>query len=92
MAFRVPTLILILPSSHNELLADGGGILLKPDNPEDMARAIKQICHMSDQQWQTLSHTAYTKATSYTWDNATERFETALYTAIDREKRGELSR
>jgi len=75
-----------------ELLADGAGILVKPENPEDMAKAIQQISQMSDPQWQTLSDAAYTKVTSYTWDNATERFEAALYTAIERWQRGELSR
>lgn len=75
-----------------ELLADGAGILVKPENPEDMARGIEQICQMSDSQWRTMSDAAYTKATSYTWDDATERFEAALYTAIERWQRGELSR
>lgn len=66
-----------------ELLADGAGILVKPEDPEDMARAIEQICQLSEEQWQAMSDAAYSKATSYTWDEATERFEKALHEAIE---------
>jgi len=74
-----------------ELLSDGAGILVKHEAPEDMARAIERICQMSNAEWQVLSNTAYATATRYTWENATELFEDALYTAIDRQKRGEFS-
>lgn len=67
-----------------ELLTDGAGILVKPEDPEDMARAIEQICKLSESEWQVMSEAAYAKATAYTWDDATELFEKALHTAIDR--------
>jgi len=71
-----------------ELLADGAGILVKPEDPEDMASAIEQICKLSDAEWRVMSDAAYARATSYTWDDATELFEAALHTAIDRWQRG----
>lgn len=74
-----------------ELLADGTGVLVKPEDPEDMARAIERICQFSETEWQAMSDAAYTKATSYTWDEATERFESALHTAIERAARGNFS-
>ncbi|MEA5509910.1 glycosyltransferase family 4 protein [Crocosphaera sp. UHCC 0190] len=73
-----------------ELIAKGGGILVKPEDPEDMARAIIDIINLSNQQWQVVSDAAYTTATSYTWEDATTLFEAALYTAIERTKNGEL--
>jgi glycosyltransferase involved in cell wall biosynthesis len=73
-----------------ELLSNGAGILVKPEAPEDMARAIEQICKLSDAEWQVLSNAAYAKATRYTWDDATELFEAALHTATKRWKRGEF--
>jgi len=73
-----------------ELLAEGAGILVKPEDPEDMARAIERMCKLSDAEWRVMSEAAYTTATRYTWDDATDRFEQALYTAIDRRKHGEL--
>jgi glycosyltransferase involved in cell wall biosynthesis len=74
-----------------ELLADGAGILVKPEAPDEMARAIERVCRFSDQEWRAMLDIAYAKATDYTWDDATELFETALYTAIERQQRGDLS-
>lgn len=74
-----------------ELLANGRGILVKPEDPEDMARAIEQICQLCDSEWRSISDAAHAKATGYTWDDATELFEAALYTAIDRSERGDFS-
>ena len=34
-----------------ELQACVGGILVKPKDPEDMAKAIEQICQLSDAEW-----------------------------------------
>ncbi len=73
-----------------ELISQGGGILVKPEDPEDMARAIIEIVNMSNDQWQVMSNAAYQKATSYTWEDATDLFEEALYTAIERTKNGDL--
>lgn len=74
-----------------ELLVDGAGILVKPEAPEDMARAIERVCLLSDSEWRTMSDAAYAKATSYTWDDAVELFESALQTAIDRRQHGDFS-
>ncbi|HIK38764.1 MAG: glycosyltransferase family 4 protein [Geminocystis sp.] len=73
-----------------ELLSKGGGILVKPENPEDMARAIEEIVQMSQQEWQKMSSLAYKTATSYTWDEAAELFEKALCRAIERTRKGEI--
>ena len=74
-----------------ELLANGRGILVNPENPEDMARAIEQMCQLGDREWRSMSDAAHAKATGYTWDDATELFEKALYTAIERSSRGDVS-
>lgn len=74
-----------------ELLADGAGLLVKPEDPEDMARAIEQICALSEAEWQQMSDKAYARAIGYTWDDATTLFEAALQTAIDRQPRSHFS-
>lgn len=74
-----------------ELLADGAGILVKSEDPEDMARAIEQICKLSESEWRIMSDAAYARATSYTWEEATDCFEAALYSAIERTKEREFS-
>jgi len=73
-----------------ELLADRAGILVKPNNPEDMANGIEQICRMSEKEWRIMSDIAYKKSIQYTWDDATLLFEEALYTAIKRTRQGDL--
>lgn len=74
-----------------ELLADGAGILTRPEDPQHMADAIEQVCSLTNAQWQAMSESAYTKAVSYTWDDAAERCETAFLTAIERWQSGELN-
>lgn len=68
-----------------ELLSDGTGILVKPEDPEDMAQAIEQVCHFSNSTWQVMSDAAYHKVMSYTWDDAASHFEAALYKAIEQQ-------
>jgi len=81
MACRTP--VIGVPSGiAPELLADGAGILVKPEDPEDMAQAIVAICHLSNEDWQKLSDTAYRKVSNYTWEDATTLFEAALSYAI----------
>lgn len=65
-----------------DLLADGAGILVNLEDAEAMARAIEQIYHMPETEWRQMSEAAYTKATRYTWSDATQRFEAALQSAI----------
>lgn len=69
-----------------EMLSDGTGILVNPEDPEDMARAIEQIYQLSNADWQRMSDKAYDKVTSYTWDDAVSQFEAALYRAIEKNK------
>ncbi|MGE5296961.1 MAG: glycosyltransferase family 4 protein [Solirubrobacterales bacterium] len=74
-----------------ELLAGGGGQLVKAEDPEDMARAIETICTLPENAWMEMSRAAFKTAGSYTWDDATDRFERALRTTIDRARRGEIA-
>jgi glycosyltransferase involved in cell wall biosynthesis len=67
-----------------ELLSDGNGVLVKPEDPEDMARAIVQVCQMPDEEWRELSDRAHAEAMRHTWEKATLEFEAALNTAISR--------
>lgn len=68
-----------------EMLTDNAGILVKQEDPEDMARAIEQICRLSQAEWQAMSDAAYDKVSSYSWDDAAALFEAALRAAIDRQ-------
>ena len=66
-----------------ELQACVGGILVKPKHPEDMAKAIEQICQLSDAQGRAMSKAALEKVINYNWEDATNLFEAALYAAVE---------
>lgn len=66
-----------------ELIGQGGGVLVPPESPEEMAEAIVKICTLPNDQWRIMSDAAYATATSYTWEDATTLFEKALQMAID---------
>ena len=68
-----------------ELLAGGGGILVEPEDPEDMAKAIEQICQLSDIEWRAMSEKALETVINYTWEDAADLFQAALYTARERQ-------
>lgn len=67
------------------LLAGGGGQLVKPEDPEDMAAAIVRLFGLSDERWRKISDAAYSTASQYTWDDATDLFEAVLQTAAAKE-------
>ena len=85
MACRTPV-IGTSAGAAPELLADGGGIFVAHDDPSDMARAIEHVVAMSEPDWMRLSDRAFATAARYTWDNATDLFESALLTAIEKQK------
>ncbi len=66
-----------------ELLADGAGIIVPPENPEAMAKAIATISQLSDREWRSMSDRAYQVARGYTWEDATNLFESALHHTIN---------
>ena len=77
MACRTP--VIAAPTgAAPELVGAGGGILVAPENPQEMAAAISKICRMDDGTWRAMSDITYQTATKYTWDDATTKFEEAL--------------
>jgi glycosyltransferase involved in cell wall biosynthesis len=63
------------------LIAQGGGILVAMEDVSGMADAIARVAAMTEEDWRRMSDAAYSTATSYTWDDATDQFETALMRA-----------
>lgn len=64
-----------------ELIAEGGGVLVKMEDPQSMAEAIIEIATMSPQQWQTLSQIAFATAQKHSWERAVDEFEAVLKAA-----------
>jgi len=84
MACRTP--VLAMPAgAAPELLASGGGRLVPAEDTTALAGAIREVVKLPDPEWRALSDTALTTVTRYSWDDATERFEAALYAALERQ-------
>jgi len=87
MACRTP--VIATPAgAAPELIAAGGGWLVEPESPAAMARAIVEVCRLSDERWLSASDAAYRVATSYTLDDSIRLFERALEEAIERSREG----
>jgi len=90
MACRTP--VIATPAgAAPDLCAGGGGLLVPMDDAAAMARGIERIVGMPDAAWREMSDKAHATASSYSWEDATDRFEAALRQAIDRTRRGELA-
>ena len=77
MACRTP--VIATPAgAAPELLRTGGGIMVQPDDPREMANAILRVLGMSEQEWKELSTAAYERVQSYRWTDAADIFERAL--------------
>jgi len=89
MACRTP--VISTPAgAAPEILSGGTGILVRPEDPEEMAKAIERICQMPNSKWQAMSEAAYAKVNNYTWEDATDHFEAGLKVAIDKSKQRDV--
>ena len=82
MACRTPVISTPVGAAP-ELLKGRTGILVKPEDPLDMARAIALMHRLSNGEWQAMSERAYAQANGYSWHDAATLFEAALQKAID---------
>jgi glycosyltransferase involved in cell wall biosynthesis len=91
MACRTP--VIATPAgAAPELIAErGGGVLVRPNDAEDMAAAIVRVTNMADGDWLRMSEAAYATATRFTWNDATDLFERSLYKAIRKSRCGEMA-
>ncbi len=83
MACRTPV-IATQAGAAPELISNKTGILLNSRDPQEMAQAIINLVQLSNEDWRKMSENAYQIATSYSWDDATTLFESALQKAIER--------
>jgi glycosyltransferase involved in cell wall biosynthesis len=89
MACRTP--VISTPAgAAPEILSGGTGILVRPEDPEEMAKAIESICQLRNSKWQAMSEAAYAKVNNYTWEDATDHFEAALKVAVDKSKQRDV--
>jgi len=67
-----------------ELIGEGGGVLVKPEDPHDMACAIERVSRMEDEPWRAMSEQAQRTASKHGWDDAAQSFEQTLMRVASR--------
>ena len=83
MACRTP--VIATPAgAAPQLLAEGGGILVRPRVPKDTARAIERIITLDEPDWLRLSDLAFATANRQIGMMPPTGFEAALRAAIRR--------
>lgn len=71
-----------------DVITDGeNGFLVPIGDVAAMTDRLAHVLQLSPDRWLALSDAAFAKAVSYTWDDATDRFEHALEVAIERNAR-----
>lgn len=82
MACRCPVVSTAVGGPKDAIEDGVNGYLVPVDDPEALADRLVKVLQSSEQEWRTMSEAAYTTATGYTWDDATDRLEAALIRAI----------
>ncbi len=92
MACRCPVVSTEVGGAIDVIEAGVNGYLAPCGDSAALAEKLVQVLSLSDSEWNELSNRAYGTAVGYTWEDATDRFEAGLHTAIERSQRGDFSR
>ncbi|HEX3356926.1 MAG TPA: glycosyltransferase family 4 protein [Tepidisphaeraceae bacterium] len=77
MACRTP--VIATPTgAAPQIVNSTNGLLVKLEDPTSVAHAITHIAMMNDTSWRAMSESAHATAAKYTWESATQKFESAL--------------
>lgn len=75
-----------------DIIQEGvNGFLVPIGDAEALADRLVKAMSLPQEDWQRMSDAAYETARQYTWDDATDLFEAALYRAVERQEQGSLS-
>jgi glycosyltransferase involved in cell wall biosynthesis len=68
-----------------DLIEEGlQGYVVDVEDSEGLAERLVQVLSLNEAAWRRMSAAAFSAATSYTWDDATNAFEAALFEAATR--------
>ena len=91
MACRCPV-VSTRSGGPNDIVDDGvNGFLVDVNDVNGLTDRIVRVLNLPQDKWRQMSEAAYTTATRYSWDDATDSFERALQLAVERHRRGEFA-
>jgi len=84
MACRCPVVSTEVGGPIDLIESGVNGYLAPIGNVQKLAEGLEKVLTLSELQWRERSDAAYQTVVQYSWDDATDLFEAALYKAIDR--------
>jgi len=84
MACRCPVVSTEVGGPIDLIESGVNGYLAPIGNVQKLAEGLEKVLSLSELQWQEMSDAAYQTVVQYSWDDAADLFEAALYKAIDR--------
>jgi glycosyltransferase involved in cell wall biosynthesis len=78
MACRCPVVSTAIGGPMDFLTNGLEGFIVPVGDADAIARVLEKVLTMPEPAWLEMSDAAYAKATSYTWNDAADRFEVAL--------------
>jgi glycosyltransferase involved in cell wall biosynthesis len=78
MACRCPVVSTRIGGPADTVQEGINGFLVEVEDSTRLAERLVEVLRLSDAEWRRMSEAALATATRYTWDDATDRLETAL--------------
>lgn len=92
MACRTPVVATATGWPEEAVRSGENGMLVDVDDIAGLAKGLGFVLTRSDEEWRGMSASAYATAASGSWEESARQFERALQHAVERTRRGELSR
>ncbi|BFU93471.1 MAG: hypothetical protein NTNFB02_01930 [Nitrospira sp.] len=74
-----------------DMIEEGvNGHIVDVKDVDSLADRLLRVLRLPEVEWRKMSDAAYSTATGFTWDDATDLFEKALEFAAERSRHGEL--
>ena len=86
MACRCPVVSTKVGGPMDIVEESRNGFLVEIEDAEALAAGLVRVLTSSEEVWRGMSDAALASARQFTWDQATELFEAALFKAIEREQ------
>jgi glycosyltransferase involved in cell wall biosynthesis len=90
MACRCPVVSTAVGGSVDSIEPGVNGYLVPVGNSEELGDRLLEVLRLPEPRWLRMSAAAHQTASSYTWDDATQRMEQALGLAIERHRAGQI--
>ena len=90
MACRCPVVSTRVGGPVDMIQEGENGYLADIGDADGLANGVLRVLNLPPEDWQKMSDAAYSTASQYTWEGATDLFEEALELTIERNRRGEL--